>query len=534
MEGGPCTLCLELDEFDREYQATLASLTKRRRDILKRINQRHDPFIQHLPLELASKVFAFCLPQQVFDSDPVKISLFWDASKGSNITPFNIVLGSICQSWRRIAWSTPDLWSTLPIRLHRWYESTRVDLTLEWLSRSSQIPLDVAIAYDSTEILTEENIGLWKPLIDIVNSCSSRWRTFIMDVPQLVHSYIVGNGEPTSILERLKIGPANSFRRCATGFSLANARPMPSQLVSGSVPLRLIDIGWSNLTTVRLDGLYINECLDLLKCAPQLVTFQIDRLGSGKGTVLPALVMTTHNTLKILDISGLDRESTAQQLLDFLTLPSLVKLLYDSYLNSLQNVLAFLQRSGCSLTDLYIVGYHSDHFSEITMVPSLQALEGLGYHGDPTHCLLCLNRPKNRDDSPIFLPNLHKLIIRSDGPRGLSGLADLFLTRPMRTLSIHYTYPIDEWVDKKTALRFQDLVKKGHDITIMGLLKGETGEERDQVAPVDYRSFDVRNNDNSLGPSLSSLANHIGHGGLKPAVVDLRSRISSFKYIGYV
>ena len=134
MEGGPCTLCLELDEFDREYQATLASLTKRRRDILKRINQRHDPFIQYLPLELASKVFAFCLPQQVFDSDPVEISLFWDASKGSNITPFNIVLGSICQSWRRIAWSTPDLWSTLPIRLHRWYESTRVDLTLNGLA----------------------------------------------------------------------------------------------------------------------------------------------------------------------------------------------------------------------------------------------------------------------------------------------------------------------------------------------------------------------------------------------------------------
>jgi len=156
-----------------------------------------------------------------------------------------------------------------------------------------------------------------------------------------------------------------------------------------------------------------------------------------------------------------------------------VKLFYDSYLNSLQNILAFLQRSGCSLMELYIVGYHSDHFSEIMMVPSLQALEGLGYHGDPTHCLLCLNRPTNRDDSPIFLPNLHKLIIRSDGPRGLSGLADLFLTRPMRTLSIHYTYPIDEWVDKKTALRFQDLVKKGHDITIMGLLKGETGEERD-------------------------------------------------------
>ena len=478
MEGGPCALCLELEEFDRECQAILVSLTKRRRGILQRINQRHDPFIQHLPLELASKVFVFCLPQHVFNSNPVNISLFLDASKFSNITPFNIVLGSICQSWRRIAWSTPDLWSTLPIRLHRWYEPTRVDLTLKWLSRSSQIPLDVAIAYDSTEILTEENIGLWKPLIDIVNSCSSRWRTFVTDVPQLVHSYIVGNGEPTSILERLKIGPANSFRRCATGFSLANARPTPTELVCSTMPLRLIDIDWSNLTTVSIKDLFLGECLVLLQWAPQLVTFQIGRLKLGQYEVLPDFAPTTHNTVKCLNILGLDKTSTAHEPLDFLILPSLVELFYDSQHNSLENVLAFLQRSGCSLTELHIVGDASDHLPEITMAPGLQALEGLEYHGDLDSCLKCLDRPTNRHDSPI-LPNLHKLTIRPDGPRGLSGLADLFLSRPMRTLSIQLTYPVDEWVDKETALRLQDLVRKGHDITIMGLPEGENGEERD-------------------------------------------------------
>ena len=235
MEGGPCTLCLELDEFDREYQATLASLTKRRRG-----NQRHDPFIQHLPLELASKVFVFCLPQHVFNSNPVNISLFLDASKFSNITPFNIVLGSLCQSWRRIAWSTPDLWSTLPIRLHRWYEPTRVDLTLKWLSRSAQIPLDVAVAYDHRSIAPavymEDNLDVWKPLIDIVNGCSNRWRTFVVDVPDFVLPYIVGNGGPTSILKCLKVGPDFSFERPSIGFSLTNSLPMPSELVLSAMP----------------------------------------------------------------------------------------------------------------------------------------------------------------------------------------------------------------------------------------------------------------------------------------------------------
>jgi len=482
VQGGSCALCRELEDFDIGYQAILQDLAEQRRNILQRINERHDPFIQRFPFEIASQVFALCLPQQVFDSDPAALSLFWDDSKDS-ITPFNIVLGSICQSWRRIAWSTPNLWSTLPIRLHRCDKQTQVDLTLEWFGRSSHIPLDVTVAYrlDSMKtapVLTEENIGLWKPLIDIANGCSSRWKTFAMDVPELVHSYVVGNGEPISILEHLKlVGPGFFFERLPAGFSLTNALPMPSELVSSIVPLRLIDIGWSKLTTVRIKDLYMNECLVLLKRAPRLITFAIIGIHHGRDEVLPAPGPTAHNTLECLDIFELEER---HQLLNFLILPSLMDLSYNSDCNSFEDVLAFLQRSGCRLMELRIEVYAGDNFSEITMASSLQALENLEYHGDLDVCLHCLNKPTNRDDAPIFLPNMHKLAIW-DKPRNWSGLADLFQSRPLGTLSIHLTYRIDEtaWVDKESALRFQDLIEKGHDITIMGLLKSENGKERD-------------------------------------------------------
>jgi len=485
MEGGPCAFCLELEEFDRECQVILASLTERRRGIMQRINQRHDPFIQRLPLELASQVLVFCLPQHNFDPDPLNISLLWDDLEESCIKPFNIVLGSICQSWRRIAWSTPSLWSTLPIMLHQWHKDNRVDLTLEWLSRSTQIPLDVVVAYDPDSRApkcTKKNVGLWKPLIDIVNGCSSRWKTFMLNVPELVHSYIVGNGEPTSILESLKVGPAYSFRhvKFSTGLSLTNALPMPSELVSSFVPLRLIDIGWSNLTTVKLSNLFLGECLVLLQWAPHLITFVINGLQGGRDETLPSPAPTTHNTLERFEIFGLDEVKSAQELLDFLIFPSLLDLSYYSEFNSLDNVSAFLQRSGCRLTKLCIIDHDPDHFLGMTMDSGLQALENLEYHGDLEDCLYCLNKPTNRDDAPIFLPNLHKLAIW-DKPRNWSGLADLFQFRPLGTLSIHLTYRIDETacVDKESALRFQDLIKKGHDITIMGLLKSENGKERD-------------------------------------------------------
>jgi len=55
---------------------------------------------------------------------------------------------------------------------------------------------------------------------------------------------------------------------------------------------------------------------------------------------------------------------------------------------------------------------------------------------------------------------------------------------PTKALSIHFQIlPINpkkktSWVDKETALRFQDLVQKGHDIRIIGRIRGEK-EERD-------------------------------------------------------
>ena len=62
--GGPCASCLELENFDREAEVILERLSEDRRKILEKINRDHDPFIQRFPFELASQVFALCLPPQ--------------------------------------------------------------------------------------------------------------------------------------------------------------------------------------------------------------------------------------------------------------------------------------------------------------------------------------------------------------------------------------------------------------------------------------------------------------------------------------
>jgi len=370
--GSPCAPCLELEIFDREAQSTLERLSEDRRKILAKINRRHDPFIQRLPLELASQIFAFCLPPQGPHPYPSYNPLLWSRSKGRYVKPFNIVLGAICRAWRQIAWSTPKLWSTLPISLHRCDNRAYKELVLEWLMRSAQIPLDVSLVHKGfagSVPLTEEYVDMWKPLIDMVNGCSSRWKSFNLCASDLVLAYITGDSRGTCMLEYLKVDPllgvldrrSSVDKRSSHRFSLTNAIPMPCELVSIAMPLRSIDIDWSSLIIIEIGNLYLNEFLVLLRRAPRLTRCKLNDFQSGQDEHLPSPTPTHHHTLQELDIQDPREQQIAEQLLGLVILPSLISLSYDSECNSRENVAAFLDRSGCRLTTFHDVHGHYDN-----------------------------------------------------------------------------------------------------------------------------------------------------------------------------
>ena len=466
-QGGPCGLCLELESFDEEAQAILERLAEKRRTILEKINQRHDPFIQHLPVELASQIFSFCLPQQVFGHNPLLIPLM-HSSGLRYIIPFNIVLGAICRAWRRIGWSTPRLWSTLPIRLHRCHSEVYKNLTLEWLARSAQTPLDIAIGYDhrgaNVTPLTEENVDLWKPLIDIVNGCSSRWRTFNTDAPDLVLSYIKGDGRGTCILESLEVVGA---RRSPRRFSLTNATPAPSQLISRATPLSSIDIDLSNLTTVEIEGLCVNEWIVLLAKAPHLTTCEVGVLHPGQDKSLPPPKPMRHRGIRSLKISN---QQSTEKFLDLLTLPSLVSLSYDSDYNSRKNVSTFLERSACNLRTLYD---STGRFRDLlVLAPHLQTLERLEYFMNPDD-----GAPLRRanGDGSTLLPNLREVLIH-DGSVPWRHLVDFISLCPLKTLTVRVSGKA-ALVDEASARRLQDLFKNGYDIKISYRPFGENEDQ---------------------------------------------------------
>ena len=479
--GRPCASCLELEIFDREAQAILEGLSENRQRILEKINQRHDPFIQRLPLELASQVFTFCIPPQAPDSDPHYVSLLWNNSE-CRIKPFNIVLGAICRAWRQVAWSTPKLWSTLPIALNRSENKDYMDLVLEWLGRSAQIPLDIFVVYNHVAAEKPMTLAedLWKPLIDIANGCSSRWRTFNINAPGFVFAHITGDGRGTCILESLHIFECHQYQRSSYRFSLKNAIPKPRHLASDAMALRSIDIDWSNLSTIDIGGLHVNEILALLRWVPRLTRCTLSCLQYGEDDHLSPPTPTHHHTLEILDIQILDESQTAEQFLNLLILPSLIYLLYDSGYNSLENVAAFLDRSACKLTTLYDL---NGSFQDLlTLAPRLQELERLEYPGDIGDGI---QLPIQGDEiGRNILPNLRELSIHS-GWVSWHLLADLITLCPLKTLSIYIEdFGLDDiqcLVDEAFTCRFEDLIKNGYNLKVTCRGRGES-EDHDLLA----------------------------------------------------
>lgn len=96
--------------------------------------------------------------------------MFPERSKGA------FHLGAVCRTWRNIAWTTPSLWTSLVFWVV--YDTTepQVQLAIEWLNRSGNLPLSIVLRNCSSE---KELLVL--PLIDVSNRSLSRCLHFYLD-----------------------------------------------------------------------------------------------------------------------------------------------------------------------------------------------------------------------------------------------------------------------------------------------------------------------------------------------------------------
>lgn len=474
LNDGPCNLCLELEALEEESQALLDKLAEPRAIIKAKVNKHHDPFILRLPIEIASQIFIFCLSGKEFMECQRPSDLLYNSP--TRRIPFNIALGSICRGWRNIAWSTPQLWSTLFVRFHASQHPTQVELMHEWLIRSRQVPLDVVIWWNDERVAIPIKNGpllLWKPLLDVVNRCSSRWRALWLSIPSTYVPYITGDGRGHSVLQDIKFWSQDMVY---DHFSLQNGKPTPRRISIRNMFFKLIDIDWSGLTHAIVTGFCLNESLALLQHAPRMSDCDISSLIQGSEEQLPSPTHVIHFALKRL-VAG--SGSVTTELLDCITLPSLRELeLTGMPSPSAQQISALIQRSSCKLIK-FVIGMDCSTNS-MGILPLLHDLEDLNSSEDfPKELLkeLAATAVMQNDKFDIaFLPNLRSLYLNPVASFDCSTLPRIFAPvveiqgtrrRPLKTLNVkvfngkkHYK------IDMKTAYLLQGLIEGGLDVTM--------------------------------------------------------------------
>ena len=139
----------------RAMQQDIRMLQSKRYELFEDFNNT-SRIMALLSPEILSDIFiAACMPSDVDFSS----------------VPTQFVIGRVCKSWRRIAWSTPRLWSIVSIRLVESRYNTQRVLLEDWLRRSGDCPLFISLHL--------EEDAEWEPPVDstlenLMSTCH-RW-----------------------------------------------------------------------------------------------------------------------------------------------------------------------------------------------------------------------------------------------------------------------------------------------------------------------------------------------------------------------
>ena len=407
--GGPCDSCTKLNLLDAEILETerrLENLLKQRNEVLMmEVNTRHDPFARKLPVEIVSRIF-----EAVWDDEE-------DEDENGDIE-LPVFLGGVCQAWRRIARSTPLLWSSFAIDIPpvRW--ETELGFLKDYIKLSGSLPLSIALSAETPS----KDLSIYDPFIEAVNACSDRWNFLELELPAPLLERFCGRdtpplGAPNLELLVLEATDIPLAPQETAQFSLGSAKPSPIE-INFRIPPENLNIDWSRLTLVSMAKLHMTHVFDTLLRVPMVkeCILDIDRR-SAEVTLPPPSTLT--RSIHILDLCLYCAEEDVQFLFDNLTLPSLDDLTVSSYHRHNQlpvnNFLSFLSRSSCRVTKLTLEQPYltvGDLVEILSASPSLKEVTATLDTSTPLDLLFdCLTAPGDNSQQPFatFLPALATL-----------------------------------------------------------------------------------------------------------------------------
>ena len=149
------------------------------------MNAAHDRVISRLPIELISRVFRFCMPDD--EPQPLDQNL-GDSTPWISCFPQHL-LGSVSIQWWDIAWSSPQIWNVILLRLHPdtlqlgGLLAPQLQVVAAHLLRSDAFPLSIRMQWHPSHGGMYNNANIFQPIINLLNSSSDRWRVLDLKLP---------------------------------------------------------------------------------------------------------------------------------------------------------------------------------------------------------------------------------------------------------------------------------------------------------------------------------------------------------------
>ncbi|KAF9523482.1 hypothetical protein CPB83DRAFT_862765 [Crepidotus variabilis] len=414
----PCLACqklLEIEQKIEETRRTLLKLLTEKDELASAVNEHHDPFLNQLPAELVSHVFALSRPYLP------SLNIF-DPENFDEHTNIQGVLnpGQVCRNWRSIAHRSPELWTVFGVRIKMNPCASAVQLSLEWLERSGICPLFMWL--DAEEPPNGHVSQPARDFLTLVAQHAHRWKVLNLYAPieivPILCSATEGNG--FGHLQHLLI---DTRIEQLDGPYQTDLPVSPLWLtVEPSCGLESLLIDWSRLT--RFLGFFNFQCtilefVHLFNNAPNLLACHV---GTVTEIVDPAMLaqlrarpntLVTHNSLRTLRVGTCETN-----LWNYFDFPSLKKLCLG-YIDKPEvwiSLRDFLRRSSCKITDLRILGYPSQVIEILQTLKLTTHVERLGIQRfELADCLLpeisnifLFGDPER--SNPELLPKLGALI----------------------------------------------------------------------------------------------------------------------------
>lgn len=313
-------------EIDR-LNDLISKLQSRRALLLQRMNHQSSP-ICALPSELLAEIFQY--------ADAIDRPTGCSVSKRRHpLTPFR--LGAVCSHWRQVAWSSPQLWSHIPLTgCWAWQNSFPVATVLKtYFENMKAMSLEMAVGCFRGGPFDISDVGAGVILhedafrtIFVENADKLKKLGFRMwPRPWLPHIDKVQQTVTFSNLEEVTI--KSVFDIFDGTFSIINAPRLRTVELAGVSTLATIRLPWSQITRLVLSHMSSDLCLTLFIRCMNLEYFRCHDLNSSSvpssGAVKEPITFRHLKTFHFMDKGASEawREAVGQYF-SFPTLESVI------------------------------------------------------------------------------------------------------------------------------------------------------------------------------------------------------------------